>query len=221
MNIALNNDIAGLVPAAGLGTRLGLGPKAFLSIGGTTLVNRVVNTLTACVGRVLVGVPHSYLDKAIFELGGVAEVYSGGASRQSTIYSLLQKCTERIILIHDVNRPFASSALVLKVIYRARRHGVAAAFTPASIPLARYKDGFVISSIPSHEAMVPQAPQAFHRDILERAYQNAFKNGIEDQTTLELVLRLGVKVFVVEGEETNIKITSPLDWEIANKVIAP
>lgn len=221
MNITLNNDVAGLVPAAGLGTRLGLGPKAFLSIGGTTLVNRVVNTLTACVGRVLVGVPHSYLDKAIFELGGVAEVYSGGASRQSTIYSLLQKCTERIILIHDVNRPFASSALVLKVIYGARRHGVVAAFMPASIPLARYKDGFVISSIPSHEAMVPQAPQAFHRDILERAYQNAFKNGIEDQTTLELVLRLGVKVFVVEGEETNIKITSPLDWEIANKVIAP
>lgn len=221
MNITLNNDVAGLVPAAGLGTRLGLGPKAFLSIGGTTLVNRVVNTLTACVGRVLVGVPHSYLDKAIFELGGVAEVYSGGASRQSTIYSLLQKCTERIILIHDVNRPFASSALVLKVIYGARRHGVAAAFVPVSIPLARYKDGFVISSIPSHEAMVPQAPQAFHRDILERAYQNAFKNGIEDQTTLELVLRLGVKVFVVEGEETNIKITSPLDWEIANKVIAP
>lgn len=221
MNITLNNDVAGLVPAAGLGTRLGLGPKAFLSIGGTTLVNRVVNTLTACVGRVLVGVPHSYLDKAIFELGGVAEVYSGGASRQSTIYSLLQKCTERIILIHDVNRPFASSALVLKVIYGARRHGVAAAFVPVSIPLARYKDGFVISSIPSHEAMVPQAPQAFHRDILERAYQNAFKNEIEDQTTLELVLRLGIKVFVVEGEETNIKITSPLDWEIANKVIAP
>jgi len=221
MENTLNNDVAALVPAAGFGTRLGLGPKAFLSVGGINLVNRVVNTLTACVSRVLVGVPHSYLDKAISDLGGVAEVYPGGASRQSTIYTLLQKCTERIILIHDGNRPFASSALVLKVIDEARRNSAAVAFMPALIPLARYKDGFVTSPVPSHEAIVLQSPQAFHRDVLEKGYQNALENGIEDQTTWELILRLGVKIFVVEGEETNIKITSPLDWEIANKVIAP
>jgi 2-C-methyl-D-erythritol 4-phosphate cytidylyltransferase len=221
MGNTLNNDVAALVPTAGLGKRLGLGPKAFLSIGGINLVNRVVNTLIACVGRVLVGVPYSYLDKAIQDLGGVAEVYPGGASRQSTIYTLLQKSSERIILIHDGNRPFASSALVLRVIDETRRHGAAVTFTPAVIPFARRKDSFVTSPVPSHEAIVPQSPQAFHRDILEEGYKNAFENGIEDQTTWELILRLGVKVFAVEGEETNIKITSPLDWEIADKVIAP
>lgn len=216
-----NKDVAALVPAAGLGKRLGLGPKAFLSIGGISLMNRVVNTLTTCVGRVLVGVPHSYLDKAISELGGVAEVYPGGASRQSTIYILLQKCAERIILIHDSNRPFASTALVMRVIDEARRHGAAIAFTPALIPFARLEGGFVTSPVPSHEAIVPQSPQAFHHDILQQAYKNAFESEIEDQTTWELILRLGVKVFAVEGEDTNIKITSPLDWEIASKVVAP
>ena len=219
--INLTKDTVGLVPAAGLGTRLGLGAKAFLNLGGSNLVYKVVNTLTSCVGRILVGVPHDYVDKARSELADLAEVYPGGASRQDTIFSLFQKCTEQIIVIHDVVRPFASRELVFKVIDGARRHGAAAPFVPTLIPVARYQNGFVIASIPASEAMLPQAPQAFHREILERAYQDALKNGIEEQTTLELVLRLGIKVLAVLGEELNIKITSPLDWEIANKVIVP
>jgi len=217
----LNNDVAALVPAAGAGERLGRGPKGFLTIGGISLVERVVNTLTGCVGRVLVGVPPGYLDKALAELGDAAEVYPGGASRQATIYSLLQKCTEPIILISDSSRPFASRALMLKVIDEARRHGAAITFTPALIPLSRHRGGFLTSYVPSRESILPQSPQAFRRDLLERGYQNALENDIEDQTTLELIMRLGAKVFAVEGEEANIKITSPLDWEIANKVIAP
>jgi 2-C-methyl-D-erythritol 4-phosphate cytidylyltransferase len=216
-----NNDVAALVPAAGLGKRLGLGPKAFLNLGGSNLLYKVVNTLTSCVGRIFVGVPHDYVDKAHSELADLAEVYPGGASRQDTIFSLFQKCTEQIIVIHDVVRPFASRELVFKVIDGARRHGVAAPFVPTLIPAARYQNGFVTESVPASEAMLPQAPQAFHREILERAYQDALKNGIEEQTTLELVLRLGMKVLAVPGEELNIKITNPLDWEIANKVILP
>lgn len=217
----LTKDTVGLVLAAGFGTRLGLGPKAFLNLAGSNLVQRVVNTLTGCVGRILVGVPHDYLDRACSELAGLAEVYPGGASRQATVFSLFQKCSEQIVLIHDATRPFASRDLVFKVIDGARRYSAAAAFIPISIPVARYQDGFVTASIPRAEVMLPQAPQAFHREILERAYQNALNTGVEDQTTLELVLRLGIKVLAVPGDEMNIKITTLLDWEIANRVIAP
>ena len=216
-----NNDVAALVPAAGLGKRLGLGPKAFLNLGGSNLVYKVVNTLTSCVGRILVGVPHDYVDKARSELADLAEVYPGGASRQDTIFSLFQKCTAQIIVIHDVARPFASRELVFKVIDGARRHGAAAPFIPTIIPVARYRNGFVAESVPASEAMLPQAPQAFHREILERAYQDALENGIEEQTTLELVFRLGIKALAVPGEELNIKISKPIDWEIANKIILP
>ena len=216
-----NMDTVGLVLAAGLGTRLGLVPKAFLNLGGSNLVQRVVNTLTSCVGRILVGVPHDYLDKTRSKLAGLAEVYPGGESRQATVFTLLQKCTEQIIVIHDASRPFASRELVFKIIDGARSHGAAAAFMPTPIPVARHQDGFVIASIPRAEVMLPQAPQAYHREILERAYKYAHENGIEDQTTWELVLRLGIKVLAVPGEELNIKITTPLDWEIANRVIAP
>jgi len=217
----LNSDVAALVPAAGVGKRLGLGPKALLNIGGVSLVKRVVTTLTGCVGRVLVGVPPGYLDKVVTELGDAVEVCLGGDSRQSTIYALFQKCTEPIVLIHDCNRPFVSRTLVLKVIEKARKHGAAIAFTPAVVPFASHQEGWLNSPVPSRQALVPQSPQAFLREILERSYQNALEKGFKVQTTWELALRFGVKVYAVKGEETNIKITSPLDWDIANKVIAP
>lgn len=214
-------ETAALIPAAGFGTRLALGPKAFLSIAGTSLLRRLADTLSGRVDRILVGVPKNCVHKAGTELSGLAEVYPGGKSRQSTIFSLLQQCDEQIILICDVSRPFASADLFSKVIDAAKRHSAAAAFSPATIPVALYRDGFVTASIPAARVMLPQSPQAFSREILEKAYQNALLHGIEAQSTHELVLRLGMNVSIVPGEELNIKITTPLDWEIANKVIAP
>ncbi len=217
----MTEDTAVLVPAAGLGTRLGLGPKAFLNFADRSLIYRVVNTLIACVDRILVGVPLSNLEKARSELAGLAEVYPGGASRQATIFSLFQKCNENIILIHDVTRPFATKDLVFKVIDGAKNHGAAAPFITPLIPVVSHRGGFITTVISASEAALPQAPQAYRREILEQAYENALNNEVEDQTTLELVLRLGIKVMMIPGEELNIKITTPLDWEIAKKIIAP
>ena len=214
-------DTVGLVPAAGWGTRLGMGPKAFLNLAGSSLISRVVNMLITCVDRVIVGVPHNYLEHARSELAGLAEVHPGGKSRQATIFSLFEKCTEQIIVIWDISRPFAGRDLVLKVIDGAKKHRAAAAFTPTSVPVAYHRDGFVTASILTSEVLLPQAPQAFHHEIVERACQNAVENGIEDHNTLELVLRLGIKVLVIPGDERNIKMTTPFDWEIANRVIIP
>ena len=154
-NAVKNSDVAALVPAAGAGKRLGRGPKGFLRLGGVSLVRRVVNTLTGCTGRVLVGVPPDYLDRARAELGA-AEVYPGGASRQETIYLLLKQCHEPMVLINDGNRPFASRGLVLKVIDEARKHGAAITFTPAVVPFAHQQEGWLTSAVPSGEAIVPQ-----------------------------------------------------------------
>lgn len=215
------NDIVALVPAAGKGIRLDLGPKAFLQIEGRSLILRVVNVLTSCVDRILVGVPNGYLKRSRQDLSGIAEVYPGGKSRQETILFLFKRCTEQIILIHDVIRPFASRNLILKVIDTAIKFGAAVACIPSQIPVSWYNEGFITESIPRSQIRLTQSPQAFHRDILDKAYRNALETGIEDQTTWELVVRLGIPVKAVEGEEQNIKITTPFDWEIANKVIAP
>ena len=217
----MTRDVVGLVPAAGLGRRLGLGPKAFLKLGGDSLIGRIINILNGCVSRILVGVPTDYLDKARDELAGLAEIYPGGATRQATIFSLLQQCTEQIILIHDASCPFASGKLAARVIDIAKKDGAAVPFISTSSPVARYQAGVVNTSLPRAEIGLSQTPQAFHRELLERAYQNSFESKVETQSTWELVLRTGARITTVLGEPWNIKITTPLDWEIANKVIAP
>jgi 2-C-methyl-D-erythritol 4-phosphate cytidylyltransferase len=203
-----------------MGTRIGRGPKAFLQLGGQSIITKVVHTLSPCVNRILVGVPSDYCDRARDELKGLAEVFPGGATRQETVFILLNQCAEQIVVIYDVTRPFASQSLIEKVIDAGRQYGAAVSCIPSLTPVATCKDNFITESIPLPTIRLTQSPQAFHRDILEQAYQKALEKGLETQTTWELVLHMGVPVRAVMGEEGNIKITTPLDWEIANKVLA-
>lgn len=214
-------DTVALVPAAGKGSRLGLGAKAFLRLKGQSLIERVVHTLYGCVGKVVVAVPADQLKSANKSLKRWAEVYAGEASRQATVYRLMEKTSEPIILIHDVTRPFASQNLILDVIKAAKKDLAASTFVPSHIPAAEHKDGYVTRSMPKSSFLLPQSPQAYHRYILEKAYKNAIDTKVEYQTTWELIVRLGIPVRVIPGEERNVKITVPLDWEIARKVIAP
>lgn len=210
-----------LVPAAGSGERLGLGPKAFLKLEGQSLMERVVRNLQGCVERVVVGVPSDLLQIAQSTLGKKAEVFSGGATRQETIYLLMKKTNEPLILIHDATRPFASQRLFREVIQVAQDDRAATAFASTHIPAAIHKDGFITSTIPRSDFIQPQTPNAFQRKVLEEVYQRALEDGVELQSTVELVVRMGLPVRVIPDEEHNIKITVPFDWDIARKVIAP
>jgi len=209
-----------LVPAAGMGERVGLGPKAFLQIGGQSVITTVVRALSPCVKRILVGVPSGYLDRAHDELKGLAEVFPGGATRQETVFILLNQCAEQIVVIHDVTRPFASQSLIEKVIDAGKQYGAAVSCIPTHTPVAAYKDDFLAGSMPIADLRLTQSPQAYRRDILVQAYTRALEAGWEAQTTWQLVVQAGIPVRAVMGEERNIKITTPFDWEIANKVLA-
>jgi len=209
-----------LVPAAGDGLRLGRGPKAFLEVGGQSLILRTVLKLRECGLHTLVGVPQDRVDEAAAMLGSLAEVSAGAHTRQETVRGLLAHSSEPLVLVHDATRPFAGVPLIRQVLAAAQRHGAASTFVPphASVGLAR--EGFVYRAFPTSEAVLPQSPQAYHRAILEHAYGIADHDGFSAQTTWELVLRAGVKIAVVPGDERNIKITTPFDWEVAQKVVA-
>ena len=214
-------DIVALVPAAGSGDRLGLGPKAFLKLGEHSLLRVVVNHLSSCVGRILIGVPPGEEDRARAELNGLAEVFPGGATRHATIMTLFRQSTEEIIVIHDVARPFVSDELVRRVANSASSDGAAAAYLSPSLPVARIDGGLATELISKRCGGLFQTPLAFRRAVLSRVLQHALDQGIEDFTPFELAVLLKIPVRVIPGEETNIKITTPLDWQIATQIIAP
>ncbi len=217
----ISTDIVALVPAAGTGDRLGLGPKAFLEIGGRTLLEHVVETLGGIVGRILIGAPPHQMARAHRLVGDRAEVRAGGLTRQETISLLFDASTENVVLLHNVGQPFASRELIGNVILSAREHGVATSFLPAHVPIGYVEDGFVNRMTSRKEVILPYTPQAFHRDILTEALHYAHERGTESESILQLVLSVGRKIRFVPGEETNVKLTTALDWEMARKVIAP
>jgi 2-C-methyl-D-erythritol 4-phosphate cytidylyltransferase len=218
---AAGQKAVALVPAAGGGTRLGQGPKAFLQIHGKSLLQHVVELLAAHVGRILVGVPEEYLAQAKEELKGQAEVYAGGATRLGTIANLLARSSESLVVIHDAARPFTSHEVLSMVIAEGQKHGAAGACRRARVPIARIKNGVATSAIPASEGGTIETPLAYHRAMVERAFQYARAHQIEDASLSDLVLRSGGEMRAIIDSEWNFKITTALDWEIATKVIAP
>jgi len=208
-----------LIPAAGLGTRLGLGPKCLLRIGERTLLEIVVATLLPLVDEVLVAVPQEFIGEITSLLQGRATVIPGGRSRQESIDLLLDACAGQVVLIQDAARPFASPALCAAVLQAAAQHGAAGAFLDPTVPVGRLENGVVASCQTWQEARIFQAPQAYSRDVLRSAQQKAA--GREFQSTAQMVIAAGYALQAIPGEPENIKITTSLDWLIAQRVIAP
>lgn len=217
--VTVSPRTSALIPAAGLGTRLGLGPKCLLRIGGRTLLEIVVTTLLPLVDEVLVAVPADFAVEITALLQGRATVITGGRSRRESIDLLLAASSGQIVLIQDAARPFASSALCSAVLLAAEQHGAAGAFLDPTVPVGRLQDGVVASYQTRQEARIFQAPQAYHRAVLHTARHKT--TGREFQSTAQMVIAAGYTLQAIPGEPENIKITTSLDWLIAQRVIAP
>jgi len=217
----LVDDTVALIPAAGGGMRLGHGPKAFLEIGGKSLLQHVVELVRQRVARILVAVPAEYFAIAQAQLAGRAEVYVGGATRLGTLSSLLAACSESLVVIHDAARPFASLEALTQVIEAARLHGAAAACRPISVPTAIVEDGMAKGAVSPTHGRSFETPQAFQRAVLEKTFRYIREHGIIDEAFSDLALRAGTPFQMIPDREWNFKITTPLDWEIARKLIGP
>lgn len=208
-----------LIAAAGQGTRLGLGPKCLLRLGERSVLEIVVSTLRPLVDEVWVAAPAGYEGEMAAQLGNSATVITGGSTRHQSIDIMLQACTGQIILVQDACRPFASSALCAAVLDAAEQHGAAGAFLDPTVPVGRLDNGTVGRSLTRQEARIFQAPQAYRRDILFKAREKTA--GREFQSAGQMLIAAGFALHAVPGEPENIKITTDLDWQIAQRVLAP
>jgi len=211
--------VTALVPAAGIGSRLGLGPKALLRLGGRTLLDVLLETLSPLVQEVLVAYPADYSREFEERFGHLATLVQGGNNRQESIRELIAASAGDILLIQDVARPFPSGRLCADVLEAARSHGAAGAFLDPTVPVGLIDNECVADYRDRTKAGIFQAPQAFRRSLLEAAQASAGDRVY--QSTAQMVIGAGTALRVVPGEPENIKITTPLDWEIARTVIGP
>ncbi len=204
--------VAALLPAAGSGDRLGLGPKALVRLGDRTILEVAAESIEAHVDELIVGAPAGLVTEFRSLVRG-ALVLPGAASRKATVSVLLAATAADIVVIHDAARPFLPAAVLHSVIEAARRHGAASAAQPLADTIVR-RDG---TEGPSREALLAvQTPQAFHRELLLEAHAASH----EATDDAGLVARLGRHVEYVPGSSWLFKITTGADLELARALVA-
>jgi len=216
-----------IIPAAGLGKRIGTEkPKQFVEINDIPIIIKTIQIFDSIndVENIVISVHSEWVAYtkelvAKFDCKKVKEITIGGTERQDSVFAGLHSKFVRdseIVLIHDAVRPFASPELIQNLINAADEYGAA---IPAIQCIDTVKEksnkGFVVKTLDREKLIQVQTPQAFWTTVAIESYAKSSKAGYRGTDSSALVEFAGYKVFIVEGEVTNFKITTLTDLEFA------
>ena len=228
--------VTAIFPAAGKGKRMQAGMnKVLVELEGVPILVRTLARFSRCqaVDRLVVVVAAHEVEFVTDMLTGADrefglkpwQVTAGGSERQYSVWNGIQAvqgaADDDIILVHDAARPLVSEKTILETIRVAEAKGAAIAAVPAknTIKLCNAA-GEVVETPDRSRLWEVQTPQGFRRDILVRANQQAMAESFLGTDDASLVERLGQKVFIVESDYRNIKLTTPEDMVIAKAFLA-
>lgn len=216
-----------VIVAAGAGKRMDAAlPKQFLMLHEKPVIYYTLKTFLEAWSdlQIILVLPPAYVDlgkeiiDAYFDYSRI-QIASGGETRFDSVKNGLRLIEdESIILVHDAVRCLASTALLHRCYEHASRLGsaVPALLSKDSVRLLKEEvnDNEVLDR---NRVVTIQTPQTFHSKILLPAYETDYKERFTDEATV--VESLGIKISLVEGEESNIKITTPFDLLIAERLL--
>ena len=220
MSTAATGRVAAIIPAAGSGVRLGADvPKAFLALGGLSLLTRSALAMSTVAEVLIIAVPADGLDEAGLQLAQVdAEIHivAGGEHRQESVANALRMVPEdvSIVLVHDAARPLVPIEVTQNVV-AAIRNGAKAAIPvlPLVDTIKRVNNnGIAIETVDRNQLRRVQTPQGFDRVTLDLAYQNPEVVATDDAGLMDA---LGIAVLTVPGDERSLKITTMADVQHA------
>ena len=215
-----------VIVAAGSASRMGGIDKVMAPLQGEPMILRTVRTFQECDAiREIVVVTREDLILPITKLCGsmtkVRAVVAGGKSRQESVHLGLNALSDKMELaaVHDGARPLISWQVIDRVVRAAHSYGAAAPAVPVKDTI-KVVSGGVVTDTPNRSALrAVQTPQVFDFDLLRGALVKAEQDKAQVTDDCSAVERMGMKVRIVEGDERNLKVTTPVDLKIAEMLL--
>lgn len=232
------SNIYGVVLAGGKGTRMGNveKPKQFMEIGDKPIIVHTIEKFVANTQfeKVLVLSPKQWIKhtqdlvRKYIPGSDHVVVIEGGSTRNETIMNAIAYIeksgklnADTIIVTHDSVRPFVTHRILEENIRYAKEFGACDTVIPATDTIVESKDHQLITSIPDRSTMYQgQTPQSFKAMHLRDLYESLSDTEKEILTdACKILVIKGEQVHLVEGEESNIKITYPYDMRVAEALL--
>jgi 2-C-methyl-D-erythritol 4-phosphate cytidylyltransferase len=210
-----------IIVAGGSGKRMGASvPKQFLLLKGMPVLCRTIEAFYQADPdmQLIVVLPEDQLDSwrmLCIGHGFTLEhsVVCGGEERFHSVREGLKEVKhEGLVAVHDGVRPLVSVGLIARCLAAAEAHGAAIPVVPVSSSV-REVIGDGSRAVDRARLRLVQTPQCFRVPLLRKAFELPYDAAFTDEATL--VERTGTTVHLVEGEERNIKLTTPLDLRVA------
>ena len=226
-----------VILAGGVGSRLGMDkPKQFLKIAGKTVLEHTVDVFQrhSKIDEIAIVIHHNYEDEVAEMVNNnhwtkVKKILSGGSERYESsltaicAYETAARNEALSLIFHDAVRPLVSARIIDDTIQALENYGAVDVAIPSVDTIIELKhDQRIIDHIPERKYLNRgQTPQAFHYDVIKRAYERAMEDPLFSATDDCGVVRKylpEVSIFVVPGEEQNIKLTYPEDIYLLDKL---
>ena len=215
-----------VIVAAGSASRMGGIDKVMAELQGEPMIKRTVRTFQECdaISEIVV-VTRADLILPITNLCGkfdkVKAVVVGGKDRAESVQNGLNALSDKVKLaaIHDGARPLITWQVIDRVVRAAHTYGAAIPAIPVKDTIKTDNGGIVGETPDRAKLRAVQTPQVFDFDLLRGALKKARLDGAaitDDSSAVEL---MGMKVKIVEGDERNLKVTTPMDLKIAEMLL--
>jgi len=210
-----------IITAGGIGKRMGSDiPKQFIELNGTPILMHTIKKFYSYKNtiQIIVVLPENHIDywnelnkKHNFKIKH--QVVKGGKERFDSIKNGLSLAKGDLIGIHDAVRPFVNGEVIKNCFNNLQKY-------QAVIPVVSLKEsirqviGDLSKSVDRNQYKIVQTPQCFVRDVILIAYNQPYSNLFTDDASV--VEQLNIPIHLINGNEENIKITTPADLAIAN-----
>lgn len=223
-------DTAALLVCAGNATRMGGIHKILHPLGDSTVLSHVIRRFCDCESIAGIVLICREQDIAAFQQAIAAEpdvqnkpvlVTAGGATRQQSVrngFSALSFDAE-YVAIHDGARPLILTADIEKVIADARKTGAASLGVPVKDTVKVVRSSIILDTPERASLYLTQTPQVFRRSLYAEAMQLAERQGKDYTDDCQLIEALGKQVTMTTGSYSNIKLTTPEDFAIAEALL--